>query len=397
MRFLAPAVVVALALTVPAAAAQAPADEGRTLLYFHLDGFQLIPINKQAPPPESAAAYQPGILGQSLSCLAGGHPLLGQEWHTFRGYSAPWTVAYGNARPAPVFLAGLGGNLTLDGEAQPVLVWYLFTGSGVGGAGDQAPLPAPEAKVQAAIRTGAQPTADRDDMDAGALIASGALTGTLAGAATAGLSDAGVRYVGQVGGRHVYEYAIPLQVEAGVPVPGDQGFNVRVDVAVDDPACSQGYLMPNLVGVHSDAQNRPRLDLRVANPLHTQRLEAAWVGADLVLTARVQSVWGSYDIANVTVSIEGPSQPASLQFVDYRFVPHHETGRRPAEFAWVWNQTDAPIAPGSYVARIAYEDLQGTARIEETLAFEIAGGRESPAAGAAALLFLGALAALRRR
>jgi len=72
---------------------------------------------------------------------------------------------------------------------------------------------------------------------------------------------------------------------------------------MDNPACTQGVdaaLMPNLVRIHSDAAHRPRMEFAVTNPIRIEALHPQFVGDDLVVHTSMNSVWGNYDVGEVS-------------------------------------------------------------------------------------------------
>ena len=75
-------------------------------------------------------------------------------------------------------------------------------------------------------------------------------------------------------GRWLDEFAIPMTIDAPV-IPRDSGYNLRVDVRMDNPACTRGVdeaVMPNVVRIHSDPDHRPRMEFAVTNPIRIEAL-----------------------------------------------------------------------------------------------------------------------------
>jgi MYXO-CTERM domain-containing protein len=170
-------------------------------------------------------------------------------------------------------------------------------------------------------------------------------------------------------------------------IPRDTAYNLRIDVRMDNPACTNGVdaaLMPNLVRFHSDAAHRPRMDFAVTNPIQIEALHPQFVGDDLVVHASMNAAWGNYDIAevnsytpNVTaedmvVGIDGATEAAGL----YRYSivqptnPHYQH-QNAVTVVYVWPYKADRATEGVYTVSLLVRNDQGTATATADATFEL--------------------------
>jgi len=382
--------IAALVLPSAQAAAGYPDEPGfgnplaaNVTLFLHVNGFQEFPINTQRPSDQYHQDVGVGITTSSTGCGSAtkGTPA-DREYDTWYGFSSPGLVEYNytpDGRPYIHPERGLSDDVHLLGDTV-VLHWYLSTQTGVPSQPqadpNQAPVPVPDVVVQATLRTGESVSADLSGYNAGTLIAQGQTApATLALAATQGATWQ------QVGGQNVYGFDVPLKVATPV-IPKDGGFSLRVDAYLANPYCSdpaQGAPMPNLVRVHSSPEARPRMDVRVASPIHIDYLHPQFLGDDLVIHASVNAPWGNYDVDAAPQSLQLhilDAQGATVAQSLFRAAVvqrSHEHGAHtsPVDVAYIWpfHQENAP--PGTYTVHLEASNLQRTATAYATAQFTI--------------------------
>ena len=68
-----------------------------------------------------------------------------------------------------------------------------------------------------------------------------------------------VTYVGGPPGQgpYIYEFKVPMTVSSPI-IPRSTGYNLRIDMYVDNPACTSAdqKVMPNLVKIHTSPELR---------------------------------------------------------------------------------------------------------------------------------------------
>lgn len=392
MRAVALASLVALALLVPAASA-APAP---TALHLYVDPLADFPITPQAPPDGFVVNSGLGLASNTFTCAE--NPPLARpfaESHTMRGYAYPEPVVVERGDSVKFHPSrGVEGDVTLSGEPL-VLHWYWAIDPAPGAAGgEQATLPLPNVVVEATLRMGNAISVDDAAYDQGTVIASGrSEPATLAGPATQGATYE------VVGGQAVYEFVVPMAVEAPL-VPHEQGFNLRVDTYMSDCA-GEGRFMPHAVALHSSPGHRPRLEAVLVDPLSGALHANVTADGTLVAFGEPMSVLGTGDIANVTITAVGPDgEPVELENQDMVREGYgpcgHDCGHRRI-YQYLRVLPDAPA--GRYTLTMSFTNQQGTAT--HTLTQEVAVVPEQAAPGVAPLLLAAGLlavaVALRRR
>lgn len=379
------ALVVAVALlpgTSGSPGLQNPAGPAPVTLYFHIADFQDFPVNSQEPAKDFVADSGAGITTSSTSCVPATPAGTGQSFHTLHGFSSPGFVEYQfivQGRPRFHPERGLAYDLNLSGDTI-VVHWYVSTQDGAPTAGGQnpndAPIAVPQVVVAATMRTGGAIQIGGGGYDSGQLIAQGqSEPAMLAGPATPTVSPQLNWTV--VDGRNVYEVKVPMHIQLHT-VPRDGGFSLRIDTFValpgpcTDPA--RGYLMPNVVSVHSSAGFRPRMDIELGQPLRVEYLHPQFVGDQLYLHTSANSPLGNYDVdANRTiVAVTGPSSAPSLyRAATVQRTHEHGAHTQPVDVTFVWPYADDGAPPGVYTVTLEVWNDQHTASAHAEASFTI--------------------------
>lgn len=387
-----------------------------TTLYFHVINVQDMPINTQVPDPgfTDNAGYSAGTatlkcFDESLNDVTGGST--SQVFHTAYGYSSPSYVEYdrqsadGTPRTHPE--RGISYDAQFDQSAPFQIKWYVVTFNGEGQQ-EIVPTPTPGIVVAATMRAGDAISVDDKAYDSGPTIAAGKTApailmpggaeggqfSTLPGPTdTAGQPHSEVKYLGQVdGGKHLYEFTVTMKYEAD-KIQRATGFNMRIDMYIDNPYCTdptgddKAYVMPSTVAAYTDAAHRPVMILNVMNPIRLEYLHPQFVGDDLVVHTSMNSVWGNYDVGEVSaftpqvtedyikVSIEGPSAATSLAKAAlvqrYHEHYHHQEA---VDVTYVWPYKEDGAQNGLYTVYVEFQNDQGTAKATGTAQFEIGKG-----------------------
>ncbi|MEA3136059.1 MAG: hypothetical protein QOC71_340, partial [Thermoplasmata archaeon] len=371
-------------------------------LYMHLIDIQDFPINTQKPADGYTVSNAVGLLTSTTSCLpdAGAYDT-SQAWHTAYGYSSPSYVEYDiqqNGKPRVHPERGISYDAKLDPGTPFTLYWYMTTQSvaaSPSGVPDPSSVPIVLANVvvTATIRAGDGISVNDHLYNTGPMLVHGeTIPATLAANQTLpgvpGLAEPkNTRALGQLpDGKWLYEFAVPMTMDATV-IPRDTAYNLRIDVRMDNPACTNGVdaaLMPNLVRFHSDAAHRPRMDFAITNPIQIEALHPQFVGDDLVVHASMNAAWGNYDIAevnsytpNVTaedmvVGIDGATEAAGL----YRYSivqptnPHYQH-QNAVTVVYVWPYKADRATEGVYTVSLLVRNDQGTATATADATFEL--------------------------
>lgn len=411
---------------------QNPERSTPTTLYFHIfDTFNAFPINTQ---PMDVAFFEVG--GTSFPTLPA-TPLGTFDFNTIYGFATSGPVEYDfieNGRPRFHPERGIAQEVKIDDGVTPVVHLYvevrdffstesLSELQAVGWTGLPNALPA--FTMRATMRTGNEVGPD-SNLDAGKLIMQGSLTAHVLDTQTLGLNGAIPSQEGPDGvpilvpdEAGIVEFAIPMDLSE-TTIPKADAYNIRLDwfqnpqgaFGEEEPA--EGYMRLAL-----DQDHLPRLDLAILNPVYIEYIHPQVAAGTLLIHTAVNSPWGTYDVdvANITVSIEGPAQPQELRQVVTQNAHVHGLHDKAAEVTYLWEFRDEDAPNGDYTIRIAVPNLAHTATatgdglftVEGKRAFGVdesgevvettkEGGKGSP--GLAPVLVLGALAAvamLRRR
>ncbi len=348
-----------------------------TTMYMHLDGIQDFPINTQAPDDRYSKAEAFGLGTSSTSCLppVPGASLTSKSWHTYYGYSTPGYVEYDfeeDGGPRYHKERGISFDAKLDTSAPFTVYWYLETQAASGDLDqadpNQVPIVVPQVAVRATMRHGDDVSVGDAAYNDGGVIAIGETD-------PVDLSPQAPNYM-EVNGRHVYEFAIPMSFQDDT-VTRDEAFNIRIDVFMDNPACSgEGYFMPNVVRLHTSPDHRPRFDWSVLNPLVINYIHPQFVGDELVIHTEMNSPWGNYDVdesdGGIQVSVSGPSPALSLQRAAF-VQRHHEHffHQEPVAVTYIWPYLQDSASNGVYTVEVKARNDQGTAEAVGRAAFEI--------------------------
>ncbi|MES2154346.1 MAG: hypothetical protein V4510_04350 [bacterium] len=351
---------------------QNPAGPSPLSLFFHIADFQDFPINTQEPAKDFVAESGAGITTSSTSCLPPSPGGTGQAYHTLHGFSTPGFVEYQyieNNRPRFHPERGLSYDLELAGDTM-TMHWYLSTQTGAPSAGgqdpDSAPIVMPQVVVAATMRTGEAIQIDGGGYDTGALIASGQSAPALLAGPASPMVSPQLNWT-TVDGANVYEVTVPLHI-AQHTIPKEGGFALRVDTYLMVPGpCSDpsaGYLMPNVVRVHSSPGFRPRLQLQLMQPIRIEYLHPQFVGEQLYLHTSANSPLGNYDVdANhTTIAISGPTAASSVyRGATVQRTHDHGAHTQPVDITFVWPFAHDGGAPGDYVVTMETWNDQHTA------------------------------------
>ncbi|HUR25477.1 MAG TPA: hypothetical protein VM327_05635 [Candidatus Thermoplasmatota archaeon] len=380
-----------------------PETPSPVTLYMHLIDIQDFPINTQKPAEGYTVSNAVGLLTSTTSCLPEDTPGVqaSQAWHTAYGYSSPSYVEYdlqeGN-KPRVHPERGISYDAHLDAGTPFTLYWYMTTqsvsSSPGGGLPDPSSVPIvlPNVVVSAAIRAGDGISVNDHAYNTGPLLVHGeTIPATLAGenvlpGAPAMAEPVHTRALSKLGdGRWLYEFAVPMTIDTPV-IPRDSGYNLRIDVRMDNPACNgvDAALMPNLVRFHSDAGHRPRMEFAITNPLRIEALHPQFVGDDLVVHAAMNAVWGNYDIAEVStytpnvtaadmvLGIQGPSEAKGLYLhgMVQPTNPHYQH-QNAVTLSFVWPYKADKAADGTYTVSLLVRNDQQTATATADAVFEL--------------------------
>ncbi len=432
-----------MSLTVTSAQAQLsnPSEPTPTTLYFHIfDTFNAFPINTQ---PMDVGFFDVG--GTSFPTAS--HPIVSQhagdyDFNTIYGFATSGPVEYDfieNGRPRFHPERGIAADVQIDDSVAPTVYLYmdvrdLFstdTPSGDPGGGTPAeglwqgaPNMLPSFTFRFEMRTGNSLRAE--DLESGTLLMSGSKTAHVVDGHVVpndafegqSVGDTPILTPDEAG---IVEFAIPLTVE-GKTIPKTDAFHVRIDWyqnPSDDPAnddtVAEGYI--RLV---SDAEHLPRLDMAIRNPVYIEYIHPEVAAGILLIHSCVNSPWGTYDVdvANITVTIAGPTEAADLAQVISQNAHVHGLHDKCAEVTYLWRFRDQDAANGAYAINLAVPNLVGNSEatgqagftIEGKKAFGIdeegneieqtgdAGGKDAPLAiGPLVGLGILALVGLRRR
>lgn len=384
-----------------------------TSLYLHVIDFQDMPINTQVPDPSFSDSQAYSLGTTTLKCLdpvtndptglgygTGGQT--SQVFHTAYGYSTPSYVEYdridANGKPRTHPERGISYDAVFDPAYPFVLEWYVAVYNG-GGELDQVPTPTPGIVVAATLRAGESVSVNDVAYDSGPTLAAGRTEPAIlvpvpadgvGGAYGAdGAAHEQVDFLGAVDGKSLFRFRVPMAYEAD-RILRETGFNVRVDMFIDNPACQKPtdvgkeYVMPSTVAAYSSAEHRPRMDLAIMNPIRVEYLHPQFIGDELVVHAALNSVWGNYDVQEATadgiqLSISGPSPVTKLAKVAFvqRYHDHYHH-QEAVDVTYVWDYKADRAAPGVYTVNVRFTNDQGTATASASAEFEIGkGGRNS--------------------
>ncbi len=424
-----------------------PSASTPTTLYFHVfDTFNPFPINTQ---PMDVGFFEVG--GTSFPTAS--HTIVAQQagdydFNTIYGFATSGPVEYDfieNGRPRFHPERGIASDVQVDSGVRPVVHLYmdvrdLFSSdthpqnqTGVGPADDplnQAanqwnglPQALPSFTFRVEMRTGN--SLSIEDLDAGTLIMSGSKTAHVVDGHTVPLAglppDVGGTPILSPDESGIIEWAIELDPALDV-IPKSDAFHVRIDWyqnptpdGANDDAFAEGYM--RLV---ADANHLPRLDFAIKNPVYIEYIHPEVAAGILLIHSCVNSPWGTYDVdvANITVAVDGPSEPQTLAQVVSQNAHVHGLHDQCAEVTYLWRFRDEDAKNGDYAISLAVPNLVGSSTatgqagftVEGKRAFgvdeqgnEVApvdagGGKESPMpVGPMLAAGLVALAALRRR
>lgn len=373
------------ALVLPVAAA-AP----NTLHIHAADGANMdaIPMNVLPAPDGFTFRHSGGPTAATLTCLPGG-----TQAHTVHAIQYAGPTEDGQLPQALrgewrglAYPTRLTGNLTLH--------WFIEAAAQTGPVASSTPLA--NVVVRGTLREGESAAAGVEGYTRGTLLAQGqSAPALLAGSQTQGAQHSTVE------GRDVYGFTVPLALESAALTT--TGFNLRVDVFVENPACpaAGGQATPPLVVLHNSPGHRPALQLEVEEALRVLATNVTQSRAGIVhLMAEVLPLWGGYAGANATVETSGPSLPANATtaLVLPRAGDPNARPSTPAYLFWNWDAAREAAHAGSYTFTLTVSDAAGNAVQAPPAGFGIAPSAThtppSPTKGAPSLPFAAAVVLL---
>ena len=349
-------------------------------LWVHLDGPFDAPMNTQQPHDDSSYSNDIGLVQHSQSCVDNPFStLLAEPHHTRYAYVNPSAVDYSEERIRYHQGRGLGYDLALA-DHTPVVHWSLQAQWLTAEQSPSDPAPAtPNVVLRASLREGDQVSVGSTAYNEGTLIASGQSEPANLHPQLLG-DHPHVRHA-VVDGAHVFDFTVPLQLEEPM-VRAEEGLNLRIDVYIDNPACSGAdtYIMPDTVREHSSPEHRPRVDLQVLNPIRIESLFPQVIGDDVVVNAQIASVWGSYDLAD-NPAANGMTPSGMTEPLDLTRIPSDEyncchgwSGREAVSATWVWAEAATLPEDGVYAIDVAVPNRAGTAQALGHVAINIGTG-----------------------
>lgn len=355
-----------LALLAPVASA-APVD-----LYIHVNGFQDAPMTTAEPSDRWSQTVQLGLATHSgcVSDPADAQHFTDRQYHTWYAYQSPAEVKYDDGADARPHVLGLRGLLTdvVLGDTQPVVQWYMAADSLPRDDLPSGPAILPDFVLDVTWRLGSEISHDNVGFDDGPLLGRGTL-----GPFTLhpGVDQAGVTEH-MVAGETVYGFTIPLDMKT-LDIPReageDVGFNLRIDAYVDNPLCSDGHVMPDVLKVHTSPGLRPKLSFDVIDPVSITNLHAP-TDAGLLMVVQAASPFGHGDVV-LTVTSDLPI--VLHDFNDGTYDCHSHCP--PTAPRWTYALVDASSLPaGDHPVTITVENRQGTAQTSQTAWVRIADG-----------------------
>lgn len=392
MRIRAALPAVGLALLLSAVPVQAqlsnPTTSSPTTLYFHIfDTFNPFPINTQ---PMDAEFFDVG--GTSFPTLSNtivSQQLGDYDFNTIYGFATSGPVEYDfieNGRPRFHPERGIASDVRLDDSVQPVVYLYMdvrdlfstdASDDGLGGL----PSALPSFTFRFEMRTGN--SLREEDLNAGIVLMSGSTTAHVVDSHALGLNDP---FAGQAAPdgtpilvpdeAGIVEWAIPLTM-ASTFIPKADAFHVRLDWyqnptgdAANDDVFAQGQM--RLV---SDPAHLPRLEMAILNPVYIEYIHPEVAAGILLIHSCVNSPWGTYDVdvANITVAVDGPSAPQTLQQVISQNAHVHGLHDKCAEVTYLWRFRDEDARNGEYAIRLEVPNLVGNAEASGQAGFTVEG------------------------
>jgi hypothetical protein len=378
-----------------------------TVLYMHLIDFQDFPINTQKPDDRFTESTAVGLQTHSLNCLPNPNDLTGgtggapfQDYHKYYGYSSPSYVEYNfetDGKPRTHPERGISYDAVMDQNAPFFIYWYMSTMPYGAPSTPQAqtevvPVVIPNVVVKATIRASDAISVDDKAYDQGPELAVGQTvaatlvggpSGGTVGPNTSGVTSPDVTPRGKTADQgDLYEFKIPMTISNPV-IPRATGYNLRVDMYTEDPSgnCNEEKkLTPNDVKVHTSADNRPRMELSIMDPIRLEYLHPQFVGDDLVIHTSMNSAWGNYDVNEqdsdgIQVSVTGPSPATSLAKAAIVQRTHeHYHHQEAVDITYVWPYKTDRAANGLYTVSVAFMNDQRTATATGVAQFEIGKG-----------------------
>lgn len=377
----------AILLAAPASAQiDNPSASTPTTLYYHIfDTFNTFVINTQ---PMDVSFFEVG--GTSFPTVSGtpANEAMGAQWdfNTIYGTSTAGPVEYGfieNGKPRFHHERGIAADVEIDTSVQPVSYLYIDVRDVTGQ--DEVSNILPELTVRFTMRTGDSPGTDAD-YDSGNLIMHGQKTATVCAdgesdpAPAEQLCSDVVANASEVlvpDAEGIVEFAVPLELEMGT-IPKGDAFNMRIDWWQEEPSgqvcgedqCAEGYMR-----LAADQDHLPRLEMNIVNPVYIEFIHPQVAAGTLLIHTGANSPWGTYDLdtTNISVSVEGPTDPGTLERVVAQNQHVHGLHDQAAEITYLWRFREADAEKGEYTIKLEVPNQAGTATATGQAGFTIDG------------------------
>ena len=360
-----------------------PDEPTPTTLYFHIfDTFNAFPINTQ---PMDVEFFDVG--GTSFPTAS--NPIVSQQvgdydFNTIYGFATSGPVEYDfieNGRPRFHPERGIASDVQIDDSVTPTVYLYmdvrdLFSTDTIW---DGLPSALPSFTFRVEMRTGN--SLRPEDLESGTLLMSGSKTAHVVDGHVVpndafegqSVGDTPILTPDESG---IVEFAIPLNVDQ-TTIPKADAFHVRIDWyqnpspdPAQDDTVAEGYM--RLV---SDANHLPRLDMAIRNPVYIEYIHPEVAAGILLIHSCVNSPWGTYDVdvANITVSVDGPTAPTDLAQVISQNAHVHGLHDKCAEVTYLWRFRDQDAANGDYAIKLSVPNLIGSAEATGQAGFTVEG------------------------
>ncbi len=359
----------------------------RTTLYLH--GTHNLLLASPQPMPEwviqsgvsgIAAITQQCVNGINLAQIAQG------DHHTWYAVVSPGEIEYTSGahtvEMTPTAHAlGPAKDARLDGNGTIDLVWAIESSASA------LSLPLPNAVMRATLRHGDELSVGHREMNQGIIIAQGeSEPALLAGDATPDhpqVQHSKVRVDGEDRDVYTFKFQIPYIASGDdLAFTREDGFNLRMDLFVENPICEERVALPNYL-YHSSAEARPSMTFDVFDALTIDAIHPAIIDDGVLVHVSASSPWGRSDVsfpsplAEATgISIAGPGQASTVGA--FQAVPARNTHDHPGESlagAWFWASQEDQAPDGLYTVSILATNSQGSTESTAVAQFELGSGR----------------------
>ncbi len=376
--------VIALALVAtPVADAQStlnnPNESTPTTLYFHIfDTFNKFVINTQ---PMDSEFFEVG--GTSFPTLVGtpANEVTGDfDLNTIYGTSTAGPVEYDfieNGKPRFHPERGIAADVQIDPSVEPVVYMYIDVRDVIssGGFTGGAPNALPDFTFRVIMREGDDPGTDAQ-LDQGAKIMEGETTVNIYDGQAAGPTNQAAAAGGWVvpDENGIVEIAVPMKLMSNI-IPKTEAFNVRIDWYQGGSAGFEDQFAEGYMRLYASPDHLPRLEFAINNPVYIEFIHPQVAAGILLIHTGVNSPWGTYDIdpSNITISVDGPSTPQTLEQVVAQNQHVHGLHDQAAEITYLWKFRDENAANGEYTIDFSVPNAAGTSVATGSAGFVVQG------------------------